>query len=502
MESRGRELGSCLEEDQILSILGQPVCGDCPSSIRSLSSDDRQLPADLFVAIRGTEFDATRSIPDAILRGAGGIVAEQAPTDSHDPTIPWWRVKDARRSLALLEQAGAGLPGESLRVFGITGTNGKTTTVRYLCSILNVEGRSVGWMTTVDSCIASQSATSRVTTESPALIADALSRHLVAGGTDVVLEISSHAIDQHRVAGVPLVGAAITSLGRDHLDYHETVEKYHQTKLKLGELCRAGAPFLRPVTVGETDGIARFQVEGLSDSDGGIREVTAKIRHASFAGSIVQIQSLSFSTEVKVPQPGSHNVSNALCAIALADACGISQEAIVAGIETCTGVAGRLERVNGAAGPVFIDFAHTPDAMDSVLGPIRSLVDGRLMVLFGCGGDRDPGKRPLMGAAVAKYADRIFVTSDNPRSENPSAIIEQIVEGIPEQKRNTIVEVEVDRRIAISNALNALDGDDALIICGKGHENSQEIAGQKTRFSDREVVLEVLDHHQKGELIG
>lgn len=501
MESRGRELRSPLGQEQILAILGDPVKGCCPQSIASLSSDDRQLPSDLFVAIRGNEFDATRSIPEAIKRGAGGIVAEQAPPEFHDAEVPWWNVPDARLALAHLEQVGAGSPGQHLRVFGITGTNGKSTTVQYLSSILQHAGRSVGWMTTVENCIASKSESSRVTTESPSVVADALARHREAQGTDVVLEISSHAIDQHRVAGVPLVAAAITSLGRDHLDYHETIESYHQTKLKLRDLCRDGAAFLRPVAGSGSNETARFLVEGWANSDGETREVSACVKEASFLGSVAQIQSLTFECEIRVPQPGVHNVSNALCAVALADSCAIDQQAIIAGIEECSGVAGRLEPVSGARGSVYIDFAHTPDAMESVLQAIRPLVRGRLLVLFGCGGDRDPGKRALMGAAVAGIADGLFVTSDNPRSEDPQQIIEQILQGIPEQKRQRNTEVEVDRRQAISMALSALGADDVLIIGGKGHEGTQEISGEKIPFRDREVVLELLSDHTRGESV-
>ena len=502
MEPRGRELRSGLDHDQIRKILGEPVTGSCPQSISSVSSDDRQLPADLFVAICGNEFDATTRIPQAISRGARGIVSEKAPSSSVDSSVPQWHVKNARLCLALLEQTGAGSPGNSLRVFGITGTNGKSTTVQYLSSILKAAGGLVGWMTTVESCIASNSEPSRVTTESPAVVADALARHVAAQGTDMVLEISSHAIDQHRIAGVPLVGAAITSLGRDHLDYHETVEKYHDTKFKLRDLCVAGAPFLRPDVESGQEGLVRFFIEGPDHFEGAVREVTAEILEMSLSGSLVRIRSLTFEGDVKIPQPGLHNVSNALCAIGLADACGIAGDAIISGIDSCPGVPGRLEPVQGAAGRIFIDFAHTPDAIEAVLDTIGPLVKGRLLVVFGCGGDRDPGKRPLMGAAVAKHADYLFVTSDNPRSESPSSIIEQVLSGIPAQIRATAVRVEEDRRQAISAALAMLEADDIVVIAGKGHENFQEISGVKIPFSDHEVVRELLDHDQEGELVG
>lgn len=497
MEPRGRQLRSCLGHDQILEILGEPSRGSCPPSIGSISSDDRQLPADLFVAIDGHEFDATTRIKDVISAGVQSIVTETDPPLDLDRSICWWKVKDARHSLAWLEQAGAGFPGRSLRVFGITGTNGKSTTVQYLSSILKTAGRDVGWMTTVEKCIGSSREAARATTESPAEIADALACHHAAGGTDMVLEVSSHAIDQHRVAGVPLEGAAITTLGRDHLDYHNSIKEYHATKFRLRELCNDGAPFLHPVEKQKT-GCFGYLVAA---PDGEIDEVTAEVLESTLSGTVARIRLKSFEREIHIRQPGIYNVSNALCAIALADACGISEAHIVEGIESAASVPGRLEAVEGGPGKIFIDFAHTPEAIEQVLQSIRPMVSGRLLVLFGCGGDRDRGKRPLMGAAVTRYADELFVTSDNPRSEDPERIIHQISEGIG---MHQLVRKEVDRRKAISNALDTLEENDVLIIAGKGHEATQEIDGHKFPFNDCDVVRELIaqSHEREGELTG
>ncbi|MGE4619878.1 MAG: UDP-N-acetylmuramoyl-L-alanyl-D-glutamate--2,6-diaminopimelate ligase, partial [Planctomycetota bacterium] len=344
----------------------------------------------------------------------------------------------------------------------------------------------VGWMTTVENRIGSQIETSHMTTEGPARIADALARHQQSGGTDMILEISSHAIDQHRVAGVPMVAGAITSLGRDHLDYHKTLENYHATKLKLRKLCISDGPFLTPLNQENPDQVGFL----VSRSSSGNQQVTAEILESSFAGTRARIRSVHFETEIQIPQPGIHNLSNALCAIALADACHFSEAVITAGIENATGVPGRLEPIVGSIGQIFIDFAHTPDAIEAVLQTIKPLVRGQLLVLFGCGGDRDRGKRPEMGAAVARYADRIIVTSDNPRSESPGEIIEQVLAGIP-QVSDRVVQ-EPDRRLAISKALEMMNPDDVLIIAGKGHEKTQEIAGVKSPFCDVEVVKEFL----------
>ena len=307
----------------------------------------------------------------------------------------------------------------------------------------------------------------------------------------MVLEVSSHAIVQHRVAGIPFAGAAITTLGRDHLDYHHSLEHYYQTKFKLRDLCRDGAPFVAPSPEQQVEGTIRYLIDEI--------EVTAKVVTSTFSGTDALIQSKRFERRIHIPQPGIYNASNALCAISLAHACGICEAHIVEGIESAASVPGRLEAVEGGPGKIFVDFAHTPEAIEQVLQSIRPMVSGKLLVLFGCGGDRDRGKRPLMGAAVTRYADELFVTSDNPRSEEPGAIIHQIIDGIGVHQ---FVHKEVDRRKAISNALELLGENDVLIIAGKGHEDTQEIDGHELPFNDCDVVRELIaqSHEREGEL--
>jgi len=492
---RLKPLRISLDRAALEKILGNPcrgTVGEAP--IQSICRDHRQMPADLFVAIRGTQHDANQFIGAAIAGGVRAIVTQKDPPDDLRDGIVWWQVADARLALARLEQAGAGSPGDRLRLFGITGTNGKSTTVRYLSKILERAGRDVGWMTTVKNKIGTTLESSRMTTQEPARIASALARHLEAGGSDFVLEISSHGIDQNRIGGLSLAGGAITSLGRDHLDYHETIDRYHATKQSLQKFCDAEAPFVRPMTTA-ADSVGsvalNFEVDGFG-------EAVAESIESTITGQRARIRTHGFKGEVCLRQPGRHNLSNALVAVALAGAIGIDQAVIASGIENAEGVAGRLEAIEAEQGRIFVDFAHTPDAIDAVIASMRPLVRGRLMVLFGCGGERDQGKRLLMGASASK-ADHVFVTSDNPRSEDPHQIIDQIREGIVVGTDHII---EVDRRRAIQCAIEMLEDDDVLLIAGKGHEQTQQSGDQHLPFDDRVVTREIIAQRQQGRIIG
>lgn len=466
-------------------ILGVPHRDRWPEfPINSVCSDHRRMPADLFVAVPGLRHDASGYIRDAIRGGARAIVCQCPPFPDVDENISWWQVDDSRRALARLAHAGAGEPGSQMRIFGITGTNGKSTTVGYLSSILQEAGGQVGWMTTLEHRLGSVSTPSQMTTEDPLVIADALARHLEAGGTDMVLEVSSHAIDQQRIAGLSLCAAAITSFGRDHLDYHKTLEQYHQTKQRLADWCDAGAAFVRPYphrAGSDSDGEIRFQVDGFEDA------VADRITW-SFEGSSARVRTDGFVGELKLRQLGRHNVSNALVATAIAAANGVSSDHIVAGILNAKSVAGRLQWVESPVGRICIDFAHTPDAIDAVIDTLRPLVKGRLILLFGCGGERDQGKRAEMGKCAAG-ADQLIVTSDNPRTEDPQQIIDQVLAGVPEEVK---YEAEVDRRRAIDLAVKMLNPDDVLVIAGKGHEATQQIGDRFEPFDDDRITCQIL----------
>ncbi len=471
-----------------------------PQHFDSLRLDDRQPTGDLFVAIRGTRYDSHRSIPNLLGSGIRGVVAETPPPPEFP--LPWFQVDDTRRAHALLEQARWGDPALQLTNFGITGTNGKSSTVRILASILEAAGHKTSWMTTVEQSLAGTSVVSKMTTPDPPELAAAMSRAIAGGTHSLALEVSSHAIVQGRISGIPLAGAAIVNLSRDHLDYHGTREAYREAKLKIVEGLKEEAPVLLPATA-EFRGplphhrgrVLRHSLvpEALNGEPGG----TVRSARFDVEGIEAVLEVLGETIEVRSSLRGRHNLENLLVASTLARAVGIPSADIAQGIEAAPAVRGRLESVPGTEGRVLVDYAHTPDALSSVLEAMREVTSGRLLVVFGCGGDRDRGKRPEMGAAAAQFCDRLYVTSDNPRSEDPAAIIDEVRGGIP-QESSTVL--EIDRRRAIETALSELGADDVLVIAGKGHETDQLIGSTLYPFDDRQVVLDWLKERGSSSL--
>lgn len=460
-------------------VLGAPLLsGSQTDSFKCLTWDDRQAPGDLFIAIRGTVHDGADSIPQMLELGVRGIISENEPPANPPKDLTWWQVKNSREAFSRLVHHACGEPAAQIQVFGITGTNGKSSTVHLLASILDVAGMDPGWVTTVDQRIAGTCRESSCTTPSADQLARSLREHVESGGQSMVLEISSHAIHQHRVTGIPLVAAAVTQLGRDHLDYHGTVEEYHAVKKELCHQVREGGVFLLPDHV-DRDTIA---FEDLFTG----RRWTGKVLQQNANGMRATLQGADWEFELNWNRPARHDLSNALCAAVLADSAGISVACIQEGLVSAKPVPGRMEEVSRG---VFVDYAHTPDALESALKVCREICRGELRVLFGCGGDRDQGKRSQMGKMAADHADAIFLTDDNPRSESSDQILEQILVGVGDHPR---VEKNTDRRQAIGSALQNLREEDILLIAGKGHETTQEIRGEKFPFDDREVVRDWL----------
>lgn len=456
-------------------VLGAPLLqGTCPTTFRSLIWDDRQDPADLFVAIRGTAYDGSDSIPKMLQQGVCGIVSENPPPENPPEDLTWWQVSNSREAFARLVHHAHGHPASALEVFGITGTNGKSSTVHLLASILKEAGRNPGWVTTVDQHVGGVLRESECTTPSADQLAHSLRDHVDAGGKSMVLEISSHAIHQHRTTGIPLVGAAVTQFGRDHLDYHGTVEEYHAVKRSLRQQVAEGGVFLLPVDL--DDGSVAFE-----DLHSG-RRWSGKVLEKKASGLRALLQGEDWKFELQWNRPARHDLSNALCAAVLADSVGVTFTVIRQGLENAKPVPGRMEQVSSG---VFVDYAHTPDALESALKVCREICQGELRVLFGCGGDRDQGKRSQMGKVAAIHADEIFLTDDNPRSEASEQILEQILAGVGE---HPCVRKCADRRQAICAALQKHRPQDILLIAGKGHETTQEIMGEKYPFDDREVI--------------
>ena len=311
-----------------------------------------------------------------------------------------------------------------------------------------------------------------------------------------MIEVSSHALDQQRIAGIAFDGALITTIGRDHFDYHKNLAGYLRTKVKLLEMLPEGAPAVIPETLDLPEDVDLSDLSILSFSvDSETADGWAEIIEEGFEGSEVRLH-LPRGEELglRLRQPGRYNVSNAVAVALLARALGISLEAIVDGLEQAPSIPGRLEEVEVPVGRVFVDFAHTPDALEALLESVRPWVVGRLHLLFGCGGGRDQGKRKVMGEVASRLADRLIVTSDNPRFEDPQKIIDETMAGVSDEAEAVD---RVDRRQAIAEALTSLGDGDVLLISGKGHEDTQEIRGSFQPFDDRRVVAE----YYSGEMV-
>ena len=460
-----------------------------------VTTDSRSVrPGWIFVAIRGSNFDGHAVVEAAVANGALAVVVEYAPDVAL--TIPVVVVPDARLAYAQLVQEICGYPARGMRVYGVTGTNGKTTCATLLEQMFRSDQHRVGFIGTTGNRYGGVTHTTNYTTPHAHALADLFVDMREHGVSTVCMEVSSHALDQHRVWGVDFRGAVFTNLTRDHLDYHKTLENYARAKKRLFDMLPADAsavfnadsewaPYMK-----RHCGADRAVTVGIGpDAEVRIVDVQLQLHGATF--TLVRQRSdisllperITFTTKLL----GGFNVMNAaLCAV-LCMLDGMPPGRVMELLATVTGPAGRMERYplrNGAVGVV--DYAHTPDALENALQVLRELArssHARLYVVFGCGGDRDRGKRPEMGRIAAELADSVVVTSDNPRSEQPADIIRHIVGGIegPAIERVSIIE---DRRAAIRAALAAANPGDIVLVAGKGHEEYQIIGSDRLPFSD------------------
>ena len=454
--------------------------------ISSLAYDNR-LARDgtLFFCVPGYTRDGHDFASDAIARGAAALVVER-PLNLGVPEI---KVPSVRAAMAAAAARFHGDPTARLQTVGITGTNGKTTTAFLVRAVLEAAGRRTGLLGTVKSVIGGVEHEVLRTTPEAIDLQRTFAEMLDAGDEACVMEVSSHALELHRADAIHFAAAIFTNLTQDHLDFHETMEQYYGAKrLLFTEL----APTHAVVNVDDPYG-ARLAAEL-----GGTAITFALDHDASYRAGAVQtgLDGSHFAVtgpdgvfELSSPLTGRFNVSNVLGAFATARALGVSAGTAIDAIAGAGQVPGRFESVaEGQDYAVLVDYAHTPDSLQNVLEAARPLTTGRLHVVFGCGGDRDRGKRPLMGEIAARLADRVIVTSDNPRSEDPAAIIDEILAG-----SGGDVEHEVDRRVAIDRAIATAGPGDVVVIAGKGHEQGQEFeAGRKIPFDDVTVVRESL----------
>jgi UDP-N-acetylmuramoyl-L-alanyl-D-glutamate--2,6-diaminopimelate ligase len=440
-------------------------------------------PGDLFFCVRGFKSDGHDFAPEAVERGAVALVCER-PLRLAVPEVP---VEDARAAMAPIAARFFGDPTSTLNVVGITGTNGKTTTAFLLRSILEAAGRRCGLLGTVTSIVGGREEPVQRTTPEAIDLQSTFRRMLDAGDSACAMEVSSHALELRRTDGVHFAARVFTNLTQDHLDFHADMEHYFLAKRRLFE--GDGGPAI----VNVDDPYGRRLAAELGDPITYAIEWEAHFRARDVEfdprGSSFTCTSPDGELHVTTGLPGLFNVSNALAATAAARSLGVPVETIGAALADAARVPGRFEPVDeGQPFAVLVDYAHTPDSLENVLRAAREITSGRLHVVFGAGGDRDRGKRPLMGKVAAALADRVIVTSDNPRSEDPESIVDQIVDGAgPGAER------DVDRRRAIRRAIETAEAGDVVVIAGKGHEQGQEFeGGRKEPFDDVTVAREAL----------
>jgi UDP-N-acetylmuramoyl-L-alanyl-D-glutamate--2,6-diaminopimelate ligase len=465
------------------------LLGDGPDvDVAALAFDNRAVePGSLFFCVPGFTRDGHDFAADAVERGAAALVVTR-PLGTGVPEVV---VADVRSAMAAAAARFYGDPTAALDVAGITGTSGKTTTTFLLRQLLEAAGRPCGLLGSVSTIVGGVEQPAIRTTPEAIDLQATFRAMLDAGDVACAMEVSSHALELHRVEGVRFAVAAFTNLSQDHLDFHPDMESYFAAKVRLFDELPVGIPIVvvddpwgvrladrlpGAVTV-SLDGLAAWQAEDI---------------RVGLDGSRFAVRSPAGDTEVTLPLRGRFNVANALVAMACAHELGVALDAMVPALAAAEAVPGRVQAVEaGQKFALLVDYAHKPGALENVLASAREVTSGRVIVVFGAGGDRDRAKRPVMGEIAARLADRVVVTSDNPRSELPESIIDEIFAGIPEGARH--VERLADRRAAIRRAIALAQPGDVVVIAGKGHEQGQEFAhGRKEPFDDAAVAREEL----------
>lgn len=468
--------------------------GPLEREVSGIIADSRKASAGaLFVAVRGVSVDAHRFIPDVVNAGVAVVVCEEYP-DELSPAVTYVRVPDTSVALGVLASQWYDNPSSRLRLIGVTGTNGKTTTATLIYEMARLMGYKAGLLSTVRNYIDTEAVEATHTTPDPLELNSLLARMVDAGCEYAAMEVSSHAAHQHRIAGLTFAGGIFTNLTRDHLDYHKTFDAYLAAKKSFFDSLPAGA----------------FALTNIDDKNGEImlqntpaRRVTYSLRRpADFVGRIIEQRLdgtlMSFNrNEVEVMFTGRFNAYNLTALYGAATMLGWSAEKILISMSRLVPVAGRFQTLRSPhRGYVaIVDYAHTPDAVVNVLNTIREIIgnNGNIITVVGAGGNRDKGKRPIMAREAAKMSDTLILTSDNPRNEDPRAIIADMAEGLDTQllRSRTLQVTYRDEAIRVASML-ARRGD-VVLIAGKGHEDYQEIAGVRHHFDDREIVQEIFN---------
>jgi UDP-N-acetylmuramoyl-L-alanyl-D-glutamate--2,6-diaminopimelate ligase len=483
-----------------LSALFEGVEASVPSTaagleIRQVTCDSRKVqPCALFFALHGAKADGNAFLRDAVSRGAVAIASEDAPPAAMPPSVAWIRVRDARKALAITAVNFFGQPAKALQLVAVTGTNGKTTTTSLIDAIIKASGAKTGLFGTIAYHTPLKDYPAPNTTPESVDLQAFFAEIRDAGGRFAVLEASSHSLAMDRVWGCHFAAAVFTNLTREHMDYHKTFEDYFAAKLRLFEGTGAGAP---DAAVLNTDDEYGKRLAGLAKNavSYGLQsgaQLTTKKFQLTFSGLAFTAQTPNGKIEIESSLVGRINVYNILAAIGAAQALGLSNDVIASGIRNLKSVSGRFQPIAmGQPFLVVVDYAHTDDALENLIRTARELnPKGRIITLFGCGGEKDRTKRPVMGEVAGRLSDLTILSSDNPKSEDPLKIISDVVVGL--QKTHGKYMIEPDREKAIGLAIDEARAGDILLLAGKGHENYQILADRTLEFDDREVARRAL----------
>jgi len=449
---------------------------------------------DLFVAVKGAVSDGHRYIDDAVQRGASVIVAETPPENY--PGVSWLQVTDSRQARLALAQWFYDYPDRRLKITGITGTNGKTTVATLLYQLFEDMGYPSGLISTVNIRMHQRSLPTRNTTPGLLELYALFNQMVEAGIEHVFMEVSSHGIDQGRIDGIRFGGGVFTNLSRDHLDYHQDMVAYRDTKKKFFDQLPEDAFAL--TNADDRNGLFMLQNTAARRKTYAIlrpADYKASVLEQSINGMLMQINGRQFYT----PMTGTYNAYNLTAVYGTAREWGLEPEEILTSLSRLQGAPGRLERLVSPGGKIaIVDYAHTADALENVLRTLRRIIrpGQRIVTVVGAGGNRDKGKRPLMGRTAARLSDWVILTSDNPRHEDPLAIIKDMMEGIPPGEQYKVMNIP-DREQAIKTGVMYIQPGDILLVAGKGHEDYQIIGDTKTPFSDKEVIMKYFKSHQK-----
>lgn len=469
-------------------------------SITGIQYDSRKVAlGNLFVAIKGFQSDGHQYIRQALEQGAIAVMISDEAYCSNE--YPWILVEDCRLALAQISSVFYGHPSEKLTLIGVTGTNGKTTTTNLICHIIEAQGEKTGLIGTIHNRIGDKVLEGSRTTPESLELQQMFAAMVDEGIHYAVMEVSSHALELHRVDCCDFDIAVFTNLTQDHLDYHVTMENYCKAKTILFQMLGKN---------GEKAGLQKTAVINMDDPWAGHFLVASNVpavtysmhKDASWKAEQVEVgaEGVRYSVDghpVQLHLTGNFNVYNSLAALAVGEALGFSLDSVIQALEQVNGIAGRFQTVKGARDfSVIVDYAHTPDGLENVISTAQAFAKGNVITVFGCGGDRDRTKRPLMGEVAAELSDYCVVTSDNPRTEDPEQILQDILPGVEKHMQPDTYHVEVDRRKAIHYAVQMAQPGDVVLLAGKGHENYQDVNGVKHHFDDYEVAQEAIREKQ------